>query len=170
MINIRTINALIIVDIGIIIFCMLAGNKSWLISSQVGYISSLLVVLASMLSYKNMLKSSVDNGIITADNDNILSEIEDPHGLYDEEDYTKNIEQKDIEEDEPKRTTVESLKHSRASLSIYRLMAYGALIAGFMLLSSEHILHIPSYLFGIFIAPVITIGMIFLNKANNENN
>lgn len=168
MTNIRTINALIIVDIGITIFCMLAGNRSWLISSQVGYISSLLVVLASMLSYKNMVKNSVANGVITGDNDNILEEIEDPHGLYDDEDYTKNIDNEELE-DEPKRTTVESLKHSRASLSIYRLVAYGILIAGFMILSSEHILHLPSYLFGIFIAPVVTVGMIFLNKANNEN-
>lgn len=156
----RIVNTLIIIDIGIIIFCMLAGNRSWLISSQVGYFSSLLVVAASLISYKNMVKSSVDNSIITADK--TLEDIEDPHGLYDDEDYTKNIQENE-EEDEPKRPVGESLKHSKASLSIYRLGAYAILIFGFMILNSEHILHLPSYLFGIFVSPIITVGMIFFN-------
>jgi len=169
-INMRIVNALLIIDIGIIIFCMLAGDRSWLISSQVGYFSSLLVVVASLFSYKNMVKSSVDNSIIIADNDKILEEIEDPHGLYDDEDYTKNIQENDVkEEDEPKRAVGESLKHSKASLSIYRLGAYAILIFGFMILSSEHILHLPSYLFGIFIAPIITVGMIFFDLKKQKD-
>jgi hypothetical protein len=164
----RIVNTLIVIDIGIIIFCMLAGNRSWLISSQVGYFSSLLVVLASLVSYKNMVKSSADNSIVIADNDKTLEEIEDPHGLYDDEDYTKNIVN-EAEEDEPKRPAGESLKHSKASLSLYRLGAYAILIFGFMILSSEHMLHLPSYIFGIFIAPIITVGMIFFGLKRQKD-
>lgn len=162
MINIRTINTLIIVDIGIVIFCMLAGNRAWLISSQVGYFSSLLVVFASILSYRNMVKSSVANGLVAGDNDKVLEEIEDPHGLYEEQ-------LQEIEEDEPKRGTVESLKQSRASLSLYRLGAYAILIIGFLIIDGNNLLHLPSYIFGIFIAPILAVGMIFLNKGKDEN-
>ncbi|MBN2721890.1 MAG: hypothetical protein JXQ77_03630 [Campylobacterales bacterium] len=166
-IKIRILNALLIVDIGIALFCILAGNKDWFINSQIGFFSSLAVVLASMYSYRKMIDQSVASGAVVSSNDELLEKIEDPHGVYDEDDTQETILEETIEEDK-KITTLEALKKSKAFISFYRLGAYLLLALGFLYLQSNHILHIPSYLFGIMLPPVIIAVMFFWQSKNTK--
>ena len=164
-IKIRILNALLIVDIGIALFCILAGHRDWFINSQIGFFSSLAVILASMYSYRKMVEESVASGAVISSNDELLEKIEDPHGVYDEDETQEAISEETVEEDK-KITTLEALKKSKAFISFYRLGAYLLLALGFLYLQSNHILHIPSYLFSIMLPPAIIAIMFFWQSKN----
>ena len=156
----RAINILLIVDIGIVIFTLLSRNYNWFINSQIGFISSSLVIFASMFSYKKMINSRLDSEIVVPeDNRDTIDKIEDPYNLY--------VEDKDIIKEEKKRlkdsrrSILEVLRDSKSALSIYRLGAYFVLILGFFYLNSSNILDIVSYLFSLAIPPIIIIFSLF---------
>ncbi len=186
-IKIRILNALLIVDIGIVMFCVLAGNKDWFINSQIGFFSSLAVILASMYSYRKMVEESIASGAVVSSNDELLEKIEDPHGVYDEntshsesesdKEILKQVQDDKVQvqddgsqenQEEEKLTTLEALKKSKAFISFYRLGAYLLLALGFLYLQSSHILHIPSYLFGIMLPPAIIAVMFFWQSKNTK--
>jgi hypothetical protein len=167
----RVINALLIVDIGIVIFCFLSGEKEWLINSQIGFITSSLIMFASIISYRNMVQSRVDAGFVVAeDNRDTIEKIEDPYDLYDEcsqPDKKKSMQEIVKEEKENlkknRRSIWQITKDSKAALSFYRLGAYVMLILGFFYLNNNKILDISSYLFALAVPPVIVI-MILMRK------
>ena len=176
-IKIRILNALLIVDIGIIFFCMLAGHRDWFINSQIGFFSSLAVILASLYSYNKMVDQSVASGAVISSNDELLEKIEDPHGVYDEDTSHSGLDSEsseilkqvqDDDKDQEKITTLEALKKSKAFISFYRLGAYLLLAVGFLYLQTEHILHIPSYLFAIMLPPAIIAIMLFWQSKNSK--
>ncbi|MDD5405689.1 MAG: hypothetical protein PHE73_01965 [Sulfurovaceae bacterium] len=167
-IKIRILNALLVVDIGIIIFCILAGKRAWFINTQIGFFSSLAVVVASFYSYRKMVEQSIANGAVISSNDELLEKIEDPHGLYDEEESQEAILEETVEEDDKKITTLEALKKSKAFISFYRLGAYLLLALGFLYLHSANILHVPSYLFSIMLPPAIIAIMLFWQSKNSK--
>ncbi len=167
----KIINALLIVDIGIIIFLLLSGNRDWFINSQIGFISSSLVMFASIISYRNMVKSRVDAGIVIAeDNRDTIEKIEDPYDLYSEENtkYEKSMQDIVKEEKEKlkknRRSIWQVTKDSKPALSFYRLGAYGLLILGFFYLNNNHQLDITSYLFSLLLPPVIVVTMFMREK------
>lgn len=182
-IKIKTINTLLIVDIGIVIFCYLAGERDWFFNTQIAYLSSLMVVLASMYSYAQMVKVGVENDIVTTSNDELLDKIEDPHDLYDESHSEQVLEankeemlkQVQNDEDEEKSiSTIEAMKKNKAYVSLYRIGAYAILVLGFLYLQNIKIFHMPSYMFGLFLPPVL-IAIVFYwssktSKEDNENN
>ena len=156
----KAINLLLIIDIGIIIFTLLSGNYNWFINSQIGFISSSLVIFASIFSYKKMIKQRLNNEIvIPEDNRDTIDKIEDPHSLYiDDKDIIKE-ERKRLKES--RRSLSEVLRDTKSALSIYRLGAYGVLILGFFYLNSNHLLDIVSYLFSLSMPPIIIIFSLF---------
>ena len=169
-IKIRILNALLIVDIGIIIFCILAGKRDWFVNTQIGFFSSLTVILASLYSYRKMIEQGVASGAVISSNEDLLEKIEDPHGVYDEDTSHSGLDPEsseilkqvqDDDKDQEKITTLEALKKSKAFVSFYRLGAYLLLALGFLYLNSQHILHIPSYLFAIALPPAIIAIMFF---------
>ncbi|MCH9740858.1 MAG: hypothetical protein K0U38_08480 [Epsilonproteobacteria bacterium] len=167
----KTLNALLIIDIGIILFCFLSGNREWLINSQVGFITSSLVMFASIISYRNMVKSRVESGIVVAeDNRDTIEKIEDPYDIFTEheEDKDKPFEEVVKEEKENlkknRRSVWQVTKDSKAALSFYRLGAYGLLIFGFFYLNNNEILHIASYMFALAVPPVIVVTMLMREK------
>jgi hypothetical protein len=166
-IKVRILNALLIVDIGIILFCILAGHRDWFINSQIGFFSSLAVILASLYSYRKMVDQSVASGAVISSNEDLLEKIEDPHGVYDENDSQEAILEETVEDDK-KITTLEALKKSKAFVSFYRLGAYLMLAIGFLYLQSNHILHIPSYLFAIALPPAIIAVMFFWQSKHTK--
>jgi len=160
----NSINALLIIDIGVIIFCLLSGNRIWLINSQIGFISSSLVMIASIISYRNMVKSRVDAGIVVAvDNRDTIEKIEDPYDLYSEDLSEDNKPMSEIVKEEKaklkknRRSIWQVTKDSKPALSFYRLGAYSLLILGFFYLNNTHKLDITSYLFALSIPPIIVI-------------
>lgn len=168
-IKIKIINTLLIVDIGIVIFCYLAGERDWFFNTQIAYLSSLMVVLASMYSYAQMVKVGVENDIVTTSNDELLDKIEDPHDLYDEN--VNNSEQFQNGEDEEKPiSTIEAMKKNKAYVSLYRIGAYAILVLGFLYLQNIKIFHMPSYMFGLFVPPVlIAVVFYWTSRASKEN-
>lgn len=173
--KVKIINTLLIVDIGIVLFCYLAGERDWFLNSQVAYLSSLMVVLASIYSYAQMVKAGVENEIITTSNEELLEKIEDPHALYDEN--TSHSEQawqdKQVQDDEEdtKISTIDAMKKNKAYVSFYRIGAYAILVLGLFYLQSIKIFHMPSYMFGLFLPPVL-IAIVFYwgSKTSKDDN
>jgi len=168
----NAINALLIVDIGIILFCYLSGERTWLINTQIGFITSSLVMFGSILSYRSMVYARLNVGAISDDERDTLDKLEDPYNLYDEE-KVKNDEDKTLVEvvkeerenlKKNRRSFLETTKDSKAAFSFYRLGAYMLLIFGFFYLNNNKILDIPSYLFSLFIPPVIIAIMLMRKK------
>ena len=168
----NSINALLIVDIGIIIFCYLAGERTWLINSQIGFITSSLVMFGSILSYRSMVEARLHVGSIPDDERDTLDKLEDPYDLYDDEkeenDVNKTLQEVVKEEranlKKNRRSFWETTKDSKAAFSFYRLGSYMLLIFGFFYLNNNKILDIPSYLFSLFIPPVIIVIMLMRKK------
>jgi hypothetical protein len=168
----RVINALLIVDIGIIIFCFLSGEREWLINSQIAFITSSLVIFASIISYKNMVNSRVDAGLIVADdNRDTIDKLEDPYDLYSENDVVENEKSmREVVKDERanlkknRRSIWQVTKDSKAALSFYRLGAYLLLILSFFYLNNNNILDIGSYLFALSLPPVIVVIVLMNEK------
>ena len=167
----NAINALLIVDIGIILFCYLSGERTWLINTQIGFITSSLVMFGSILSYRSMVYARLNVGAISDDERDTLDKLEDPYDLYDEE-KVKNNEDKTLVEvvkeerenlKKNRRGFLETTKDSKAAFSFYRLGAYMLLIFGFFYLNNNKIFDIPSYLFSLFIPPVI-ISIVLMRK------
>jgi len=167
----KAINALLIVDIGIIIFCLLSGQKTWLINTQIGFITSTFVMFASIFSYRSMVQGRLNAGIIPDDNRDTIDKLEDSYDLYSEEQKeNENKTLKEVVKEERenlkknRRSLWQTTKDSKASLSLYRLGAYALLIIGFFYLNNHHLLDIPSYLFSLIVPPVILVIMLMRHK------
>ncbi len=128
-------------------------GSSFLISSQVGFISSLLVTLSSYRSYKNMIKQKLKVGDIPKEDRDELDKIDDRFELYDE-----NEEQKDFKEvlnEEKKKlkgvkSSVKNLKRSFfAFISPLRLFSYIFLILSFLYLNKHQLLDIFGFVLGV---------------------
>lgn len=176
----KMINTLLIVDIGIVLFCYLAGQRDWFLNSQIAYLSSIIIVLASMYSYAKMVKIGVENEVVTTSNDDLLEKLEDPHGLYDDSHIEQGLESKNDEtmkqaerdnEKEEKISTMEAMKKNKAYISFHRIGAYAILVLGFLYLQNIKIFHMPSYMFGLFLPPAL-IAVIFYwsSKISMDNN
>ncbi|MBD3795765.1 MAG: hypothetical protein IE878_05995 [Epsilonproteobacteria bacterium] len=160
----RVINALLIVDIGVVIFCFLSGERLWLINSQIAFVSSSLVLFASLVSYKKMVEQRValgDDGV----SGDVIESMDEKYDFDDDKDKNPEELLKEVkaEMQNDKRGVLEILKDSKTSLSLYRLLAYGVLILGFLYLNNNHLLHISSYLSSLAI-PIIVFVIILLRK------
>ena len=166
----KIINALLIIDIGIVIFSLLSGNRIWFINSQIGFISSSLVILASIISYQNMVKKRVETLLMQDDNRDVIDKIEDPYGVYNQDAMDNNKTPQEILKEEKEnlkksnRSIWQIIKDTRPALSIYRLIAYALLIVGFFYLNKTAQLEIVSYLFSLIIPPATTVIILMRGK------
>ena len=168
----NVIYALLLVDIGVIIFSLLMGEKIWLMNTQVGFITSSLVMFGSILSYRSMVQGRLNVGGIPDDERDTLDKLEDPYALYDDE-KPKNDENKTLVEvvkeerenlKKNRRSFFETAKDSKASLSFYRLGAYALLIFGFFYLNNNKFLDISSYLLALALPPIIIVIVLIRKK------
>ena len=135
-INIKILKVLLLIDIALVAISILFFSTSILYNLQIGFISSSLVMFGSITAYKKMIDSRV--GAL--------------------EPYVE-IEDEDEREDE-KRSLSQSLKDTSSALSLYRIGAYVVLIIGFLYLNRHGLLHIPSYIISLGIAPLVIVGML----------
>lgn len=165
----NTIKWLLVIDIAIILLCLTIGENNWLYSTQISFWSSSLVIGASMLSYQRVVFRSLENGAAIPDDDrDMLDKMEDPYNLYGEDEPIESTDSSESAEFQEKtkpahRTTLEALKNSKGALSFYRLGSYILLFIGFFYLSSNEILHIPSYLISLAL-PIIIIVTLLMTK------
>ncbi len=167
----KAIVALIIADIGVILFSYFLGGNATLLNTQIGFITSSLVMLGSMKSYHSMVEGRLNVGFIPDDERDTLDKLEDPYDLYDDEkiedDKEKSLQEVVKEERENlkknRRSFFDTAKDSKAAFSFYRLGAYVLLIFGFFYLNNNKILEIPSYLISLFI-PMVVIVIALMRK------
>ncbi len=163
----------LIVDFGVILFCLLQGNTIWLLNTQVAFVSSLLITIGSYLGYKRNIEKRVVNHQVDMDEPDAIDKIDDPFDLYteykiDDKELTKE-EVKDIFlEEKDKLKNQNTIKNTFQSIggasSVYRLIGYGFLVTGFFYLNNNNLLEPISYLIGFIIVPVATLATRFTMK------
>jgi hypothetical protein len=139
--------------------------STYLISSvlffniEVAFLSSLFIILGSSFAYKRMISSKIDANI-AHDKRELLDEIEDPHGLYDD-DFEINdapyeeLDLKAIVKEEKAKVKVLSLKNIKhgvsGSISLFRIVPYIFLVFGFVALKNNELLTLWYYLPSLFL-------------------
>jgi len=167
----QAIFTLLSIDILALIYCYFLGDRVCLMNIQIGFISSSLVMLGSMLSYQSMVSGRLNAGAVADDGRDTLDKLEDPYDLYDDEfkeDENKTLQEVVKEErkklKKSRRTVWQTTKDAKASFSFYRLGAYLLLIVGFFYLNNNKILDIPYYLASMFLPPFVVVVMLMRHK------
>ena len=139
------------------------------VNIQVAFISSLLIIVGSSIAYRGMILGQVQADTYE-DKRDLLDEIEDPHGLYDDmpiNDANLGCEELDLkaivkeERAKIKTFSLSSIKHGvRGSVSLFRLLPYLFLVLGFIALKNNEVLHLgfylPSLLIGIVVGSLVS--------------
>lgn len=156
----------ILLDLCLLIYSFVFQNAIWLLNTQVAFISSLFIVIASFYSYKRNIQNRLSNfeaSKASAEDRDKIDEIDDPFDLYSEyeeipeEELTpKKI--KEIIQEEKTKVKKNSLKNTLFSaggfLSIYRILGYGILIFGFFALNNNKIFIPVAFIVGLGIVPI----------------
>ncbi|MCT7648580.1 hypothetical protein [Aliarcobacter butzleri] len=156
----------IFLDLCIFIYALVFQNKLWLLNSQIAFISSLLITIASFVSYKKNIQNRLSNfdysKISKGEDRDKIDEIDDPYDLYTEyEEIPENeLTAKKIKEiinDEKSKVKRNSVKNTIFSasgfLSIYRIFGYIILIFGFFVLNNNKIFMPIAFIIGLGIVP-----------------
>ena len=104
-------------------------SYSFFLNAQVAFLSSFLILLGSMYSYKNLVEIRAENEVFVDDERDELQAV-----VAEEKKQTKTSNLKNI------KTT------SRATVSLFRILPYLFLVAGFIGLKNNHHLELLPYL------------------------
>jgi len=173
--NRKILTVLVSVDILLLCISIIFFDIKVLYSTQIGYITASLVMIASIISHRRMVNARVEHNIITMDDSkDVIDKLEDPYDLYSEDEpveekslaQTVKEEKKKLKEN--RRSLFQTIKDTKASLSFYRLGAYVLLILGFLYLNRHGLLHIPSYIISVGIPSVIFVWVLLNEKQNSS--
>lgn len=156
----------IFLDFCLIIYALVFQNNFWLLNTQVAFVSSLLVVTGSFLSYKKNIENRLSNIDSTKTKEGVdrdkIDEIDDPFDLYSdyeavkEEDLTPE-KIKEIINDEKSKLKKNSVKNAIFSasgfLSLYRIVGYAILVFGFFALNNNGVFMPISFIIGLSVVP-----------------
>jgi len=157
----------VVTDLCLIAYALVFEEELWLLNTQVAFISSLFITIASFLSYKRNVQSRLSNldtskQTTTEDRDKI-DEIDDPFDLYTEYEEIPEEELtpekiKEIIKDEKSKVKKNSFKNTIFSaggfMSIYRVIGYGTLILGFFALNNNKIFLPVAFMIGLAVVPL----------------
>jgi len=174
--NRKILITLVTVDVLLLLVSIIFFDMKVLYSTQIGYITSTLVMVASIVSYRRMVNARVEHNIITMDDSkDVIDKLEDPYDLYsedvveeEEKDFVETVKEEKKKLKENRRTVYQTIKDTKAALSIYRLGAYALLILGFLYLNRQGLLHIPSYIISLGIPSVILVWVLLKEKENHS--
>lgn len=151
----------IVVDIILVIGSFFKGYN-FFISSQLGFISSLLVTISSYYGYKKMIENKISIGDIPKEDRDELDVIDDKFDLY----SNSEEEQKDFKEVIAiERKNIKGFKKSAKNLqksfiaviSPYRLFSYLFLIISFFYLNNNHLLNVLGFILGISVVSLVSL-------------
>jgi len=149
----KVLLTLFLVDLFLAFIIYVWKGEAWLINSQVAFISSSLIMLASMHSYKSMVSNALNAGAVTDDGRDTLDKLEDPYDLYDEQEIIEEektlvevVKEERANLKKGRRSIWQTTKDAKASFSFYRLTAYAILVLGFFYLNTNQILELIPYL------------------------
>ncbi|MDR1977051.1 MAG: hypothetical protein LBQ18_08710 [Campylobacteraceae bacterium] len=152
--NINLAAVFIAVEALLLSLCLYFG-KAWLINAQVGFFSSLLIVVCSFLGYKKMITAKTLEA--ASDEPDTIEKIEDPYGVWDDENG----------DDAPKpsaiKTAAKDAKRSaRGFFSLYRTASYALFFVLFLALVKSGYFAIIPFVIGISFVPlgVIVYGVL----------
>ena len=161
----------ILLDLCLILYSLIFQNNLWVLNTQVAFVSSLFIIIASFLSYRRNIQSRLSNLDLTKTNQSEdrdkIDEIDDPYDLYTEyeqipEEELTSEKIKEIINDEKSKVNKNSFKNTLFSasgfLSIYRILGYGILIFGFFALNNNKIFLPIAFIIGLGIVPI---GVLF---------
>ena len=174
--NRKILITLVTVDVILLFGSIIFFDMKVLYNTQIGYITSTLVMVASIVSYRRMVNARVEHNIITMDDSkDVIDKLEDPYDLYsedavedEEKDFVETVKEEKKKHKENRRTVYQTIKDTKAALSIYRLGAYALLILGFLYLNRQGLLHIPSYIISLGIPSMILVWVLLKEKENNS--
>lgn len=174
--NRKILTVLVTVDVLLLLVSIIFFDIKVLYNTQIGYISSTLVMVASIVSYRRMVNARVEHNIVTMDDSkDVIDKLEDPYDLYsedvvedEEQDFAATVKEEKKKLKENRRTVYQTIKDTKAALSIYRLGAYAILILGFLYLNRQGLLHIPSYIIALGIPSVIIVTLLLKEKEKNS--
>ncbi len=174
--NRKILITLVVVDVLLLLTSVIFFDIKVLYNTQIAYITSTLVMVASIVSYRRMVNARVEHNIITVDDSkDVIDKLEDPYDLYsedvveeEEKDFAQTIKEEKKKLKENRRSIYQTLKDTKAALSIYRLGAYAVLILGFLYLNRHGLLHIPSYILALGIPPVIIVTLLLKEKETHS--
>ena len=160
-----------LLDLCIAIYALVFQNNLWFLNSQVAFISSLFITIATFLSYKRNIQHRISNLDLSQSSDleqrDKIDEIDDPYDLYTEYDEIPENELtaekiREIINDEKSKVKKNTFKNTLFSaggfLSIYRILGYGVLIFGFFALNNNGIFLPLAFILGLGIVPL---GVLF---------
>jgi len=155
------IKIFLLINFILIIYSLLFKNVTWLLNSQIAFLGSLFIILASFFSYRKNIQNRLSNF-----DDLKQLEIDDSFDLYDEnkkveKEHLNSEKIKEIIEDEKQRVKKNSFGNIIFSISgfvsIYKFLGYGFLIFGFFALNNNKLFLVTPFLIGLFIIPLGTI-------------
>ena len=170
--TLQILKALAITDVVVILFSIIFFDIKMLWNTQIGFVSASLVMLASMKSYKRMVDARVEHNIITLDDTrDTIDKLEDEHDLYSEEILEdEHVELGDAIKDEKtrmkknRRSMAETLRDTKAALSLNRIGAYVILILGFFYLNRHGYLVAPAYILALTVPMLVVVFVLLSNK------
>lgn len=159
-----------LIDLCLVIYWLIFQDSIWLLNTQVAFISSLFITIASFLSYRRNINGRIANLDLSKsqkgeDRDKI-DEIDDPFDLYTEYEEIPEEELtpqkiKEIIQDEKSKVKKNSFKNTIFSaggfLSIYRVLGYGILVFGFFALNNNKLLIPIAFIVGLGVVPIGTL-------------
>jgi len=174
--NRKILTVLVTVDLLLLIISLIFFDIKVVYNTQIGYITSTLVMVASIVSYRRMVNARVKHNIVTMDDSkDVIDKLEARYDLYsedviddEEKDFAQTVKEEKKKLKENRRTVFQTIKDTKAALSIYRLGAYAVLILGFLYLNRHGILHIPSYIISLGIPSVILVWVLLKEKENHS--
>jgi len=173
--NRKILIVLVSVDILLLVVSVIFFDIKVLYSTQIGYITATLVMIASIMSHRRMVNARVKHNIVTMDDSkDVIDKLEDPYDLYSDDEVVeeKSLAQTVKEEKkklkENRRSVYQTIKDTKAALSFYRLGAYALLVLGFLYLNRHGLLQIPSYILSVGIPSVILVWVLLEEKENSS--
>lgn len=160
----------------IVAIAALGSLPLWLVSGEVyanftvAMATSMLIVMGSLYSYRNMIHRRVAD-VDPEDNKDVIDMMDDPYDLYEEEraEEIEDIKKLIKEEKARQRANIvkNTTKNASAWVSAYRLIPYAFLVLGFIALENNGALNLLPYLVGL--AAGIPIGYLVAKGLFIEN-
>jgi len=142
-------------DMCVLVLALTQGSP-WVINTQIAFVCSVLITLASFRSYHQVVKQHVDAGVIP----------KDTYDKYFEDDENEHVPEKEVSV--PKigfKQGVQNLGLSyKGALSLYRIASYGVLFIAVLFLIRHNQFDAVAFFVGLSVVPLASIARVLFMK------
>ncbi|ARU48348.1 hypothetical protein Sdiek1_1182 [Sulfurospirillum diekertiae] len=151
-------------DVLVILLSLIQGGE-WLLNTQIAFVCSLLITLASFRSYHTFVTRRVDARLIP----------DDKFDKYYEDDQEEDDEKENVTPRVAKvgfKQSFQNLALSyKSALSLYRILSYGVLFLAVLFLIRHDNLDAIAFFVGLSVVPLSSfLSVLFVKKGLNETN